>query len=94
LYIDLRPTPLNKTKDPDVSYILAAVTEIKIPTPRPTGNPGINHLSRNYEELIMPILEENGLKVGKDIFLAFSPERVDPGNLNTARTTRQKSSEA
>jgi UDP-N-acetyl-D-glucosamine dehydrogenase len=75
------PTPLNKTKDPDVSFILAAVTEIQrylrpgqLVILESTTYPGTT------EELIMPILEENGLKVGKDIFLAFSPERVDPGN--------------
>ncbi len=75
------PTPLNKTKDPDVSYILAAVTEIQkylrpgqLIVLESTTYPGTT------EELLMPILEEKGLKVGKDIFLAFSPERVDPGN--------------
>lgn len=75
------PTPLNKTKDPDVSFILAAVTEIQkylrpgqLVILESTTYPGTT------EELIMPILEERGLKVGKDIFLAFSPERVDPGN--------------
>lgn len=75
------PTPLSKTKDPDVSYILAAVESIK------------NHLKKGAlvclesttypgttEELILPILEQNGKVVGKDFFLAFSPERVDPGN--------------
>jgi UDP-N-acetyl-D-glucosamine dehydrogenase len=75
------PTPLNKTKDPDVSFILAAVTEIEkylrpgqLIVLESTTYPGTT------EELIMPILESKGLKVGKDIFLAFSPERVDPGN--------------
>ncbi len=75
------PTPLNKTKDPDVSFILAAVTEIEkylrpgqLVVLESTTYPGTT------EELIMPILESKGLKVGKDIFLAFSPERVDPGN--------------
>ena len=75
------PTPLSKTKDPDVSYILKAVTEVKkylhpgqLVVLESTSYPGTT------EELIRPMLEETGLKVGKDFFLAFSPERVDPGN--------------
>jgi UDP-N-acetyl-D-glucosamine dehydrogenase len=75
------PTPLNKTKDPDVSFILSATHEIKKYLHRgqliileSTTYPGTT------EELIKPILERTGLKVGKDFFLAFSPERVDPGN--------------
>ena len=75
------PTPLSKTKDPDVSYILAAVNEVQkylhpgqLVILESTTYPGTT------EELILPILEETGLKVGKDFFLAFSPERVDPGN--------------
>jgi UDP-N-acetyl-D-glucosamine dehydrogenase len=76
------PTPLNKTKDPDVSYILAAADEIasrihkgQLVILESTTYPGTT------EELIKPRLEESGLKVGVDFFLAFSPERVDPGNL-------------
>ncbi len=75
------PTPLSKTKDPDVSYILAAVGEVQkylhpgqLVILESTTYPGTT------EELILPMLEETGLKVGKDFFLAFSPERVDPGN--------------
>ncbi len=75
------PTPLNKTKDPDVSYILSAVDEIakyvrrgQLVILESTTYPGTT------EELIRPKLEGSGLKVGKDFFLAFSPERVDPGN--------------
>ncbi len=75
------PTPLNKTKDPDVSYILNAVGQIKkylrpghLIILESTTYPGTT------EELILPLLEETGLKVGKDFFLAFSPERTDPGN--------------
>jgi UDP-N-acetyl-D-glucosamine dehydrogenase len=75
------PTPLRKTKDPDVSYIVDAVEKIakhlhadQVITLESTTYPGTT------EELILPKLEESGLKVGKDFFLAFSPERVDPGN--------------
>lgn len=75
------PTPLSKTKDPDVSYILSAVEEVKkylhpgqLVILESTTYPGTT------EELILPMLEETGLKVGKDFFLSFSPERVDPGN--------------
>jgi len=75
------PTPLNKTKNPDVSFILAASERIKdhlrpgqLIVLESTTYPGTT------EELILPMLEETGLKVGKDFFLAFSPERVDPGN--------------
>lgn len=75
------PTPLSKTKDPDVSYILTAVMELKkylhkemLVILESTTYPGTT------EELILPELEEKGLKCGKDFYLAFSPERVDPGN--------------
>ncbi|MFQ5702495.1 MAG: nucleotide sugar dehydrogenase [Gemmatimonadales bacterium] len=75
------PTPLSKTKDPDVSYVIAAA-EAVARTVRPgqviilesTTYPGTTR------ELLLPSLAERGLEVGKDIFLAFSPERVDPGN--------------
>jgi len=75
------PTPLNKSKEPDVSYMVAA-TESLAPYLRPqmlitlesTTYPGTT------EEVIMPIVERGGLSVGTDVFLAFSPERVDPGN--------------
>lgn len=77
------PTPLSKTKDPDVSYILAALDSIKtylkngaLVVLESTTYPGTT------EELILPILSENKKQVGVDFFLAFSPERVDPGNLN------------
>ncbi|RKX32851.1 MAG: UDP-N-acetyl-D-glucosamine dehydrogenase [Candidatus Zixiibacteriota bacterium] len=75
------PTPLSKTKDPDVSYILSAVDTITkilhkemLIILESTTYPGTT------EDMILPILEESGLKVGKDFYLAFSPERVDPGN--------------
>ncbi|MEA2031729.1 MAG: nucleotide sugar dehydrogenase [candidate division Zixibacteria bacterium] len=77
------PTPLSKTKDPDVSYILSAVNNVKTHLKKgtlivleSTTYPGTT------EDLILPLLEEGGHKVGKDFFLAFSPERVDPGNPN------------
>ncbi len=75
------PTPLRKTKDPDVSYIVAAVQEI---APRLKRGQLIVLESTTYpgttDELMRPMLEERGLRAGKDFFLAFSPERVDPGN--------------
>jgi UDP-N-acetyl-D-glucosamine dehydrogenase len=75
------PTPLNKTKDPELSYVVAA-SEAVAATLRPgqliilesTTYPGTTR------EVMLPVLERGGLKVGKDFFLAFSPERVDPGN--------------
>src|SRR5262245_55763609 len=75
------PTPLRKTKDPDMSYIVAAADAIaKVIRPgqliilESTTYPGTT------EEVVLPALEASGLKVGQDFFLAFSPERVDPGN--------------
>src|SRR5581483_6779622 len=75
------PTPLRKTKDPDMSYVVSACEQI-------AGNFGPGKLvileSTTYpgttDELVLPMLEKNGLKVGQDFFLCFSPERVDPGN--------------
>ena len=75
------PTPLRKTKDPDLSYIISAVEDLA-----PYIHPGtvIVLESTTYpgttRELLLPkLVRENGLEVGKDVFLAFSPERVDPG---------------
>src|SRR3954447_2511402 len=75
------PTPLRKTKDPDMSYIVSAVEQIAKHLHRgmliileSTTYPGTT------EELVQPMLEAGGLKAGVDFFLAFSPERVDPGN--------------
>ncbi|MFA5147238.1 MAG: nucleotide sugar dehydrogenase [Candidatus Omnitrophota bacterium] len=75
------PTPLNKSKEPDVSYIVSAVGSIKKHMKRgqlmvleSTTYPGTT------EEVMLPILESDGLKEGEDFYLAFSPERVDPGN--------------
>src|SRR4051794_31351778 len=75
------PTPLRKTKDPDMSYIVSAVEGIaKYLHPgmlivlESTTYPGTT------DEVVQPMLEATGLKAGVDFFLAFSPERVDPGN--------------
>lgn len=74
------PTPLRKTKDPDLSYIIAAVHAIKAHL-----QPGMLVIleSTTYpgttEEVVRSILEETGLNAGTDFFLAYSPERVDPG---------------
>ena len=75
------PTPLSKTQDPDITYIDAAVSAI---APRLHEGMLVILESTTYpgtcEEVIQPRLEEGGLKVGEDFHLAFSPERVDPGN--------------
>ncbi|MDP6483199.1 MAG: nucleotide sugar dehydrogenase [Nitrospinota bacterium] len=75
------PTPLRKTKDPDLSYVVTATENVRDHLHRgllvileSTTYPGTT------EEIVLPILEETGLRVGQDFHLAFSPERVDPGN--------------
>ncbi len=75
------PTPLRKTKDPDMSYVASACREIArhmhpgmLVILESTTYPGTT------DEFVLPMLEESGLKAGKDFFLCFSPERVDPGN--------------
>ena len=75
------PTPLRKTKDPDMSYIVSACQEIakylspgKLVILESTTYPGTT------DELVLPMLERPGLKAGEQFFLCFSPERVDPGN--------------
>lgn len=81
------PTPLRKTKEPDISYILAATEKVvanlhsqQLIVLESTTYPGTT------EEVVLPMLEETGLNLDADFFLAFSPERVDPGNqqFNTA----------
>ena len=75
------PTPLGKTKDPDMSFVVAA-TDSVAETLRPgqlivlesTTYPGTTR------EVLLPTFEKRGLQVGEDFFLCFSPERVDPGN--------------
>jgi len=75
------PTPLRKTKDPDMSYIVSSCQEIA-----KYFHPGMLVIleSTTYpgttDELMLPMFEQTGLKVGEDFFLCFSPERVDPGN--------------
>ncbi|MFA5162689.1 MAG: nucleotide sugar dehydrogenase [Elusimicrobiales bacterium] len=75
------PTPLRKSKDPDVSYIVASAEQLR---PRLRKGQLVILESTTYPgttvELVKPLLEETGLAAGKDFFLAFSPERVDPGN--------------
>jgi UDP-N-acetyl-D-glucosamine dehydrogenase len=75
------PTPLSKFKDPDVSFIVAATESVK---KRIRRGQAIILESTTYpgttREIMLPALESTGLKVGRDFFLAFSPERVDPGN--------------
>ena len=75
------PTPLSKTRDPDVSYILAASESVaaglrtgQLVVLESTTYPGTTR------EVMLPALEETGLNVGEDFHLCFSPERVDPGN--------------
>ncbi len=75
------PTPLRKTKDPDLSYVIKAVEQIaaylrpgQVVVLESTTYPG------TVTEVVQPRLEKNGLRAGTDFFLAFSPERVDPGN--------------
>ena len=75
------PTPLRKTREPDMSYILSATKEIaqrvrkgQLIVLESTTYPGTTN------EVVLPALEARGLRVGKDFSLAFSPERIDPGN--------------
>ena len=85
------PTPLRKTKDPDLSYVIQAVESVKAHLRRgqlvileSTTYPGTT------DEVVQPALEENGLKAGVDFYLAFSPERVDPGNQTYSTRTIPK----
>jgi UDP-N-acetyl-D-glucosamine dehydrogenase len=83
------PTPLSKSRDPDISFILSATEEIRkylhggqLIVLESTTYPGTT------DELIVPELEGSGLRVGHDFFVAFSPERIDPGNASfTTRNT-------
>jgi len=75
------PTPLRKTRDPDISYIITASEKVRdhlrpgmLVVLESTTYPGTT------DEVLRPMLESTGLRVGRDFFLAFSPERIDPGN--------------
>ena len=75
------PTPLRKTRDPDMSYIISSAEKIakylhkdQLVVLESTTYAG------TCEEIILPILEKGGYKAGKDFYMAFSPERVNPGN--------------
>lgn len=77
------PTPLGKTRDPDISYIVSVTKQIQahlhtgqLVVLESTTYPGTT------DEVLLPELEATGLKVGEAFFLAFSPERIDPGNPN------------
>src|SRR5437867_1656884 len=85
------PTPLRKTKDPDLSFVMEAAEAIakrlrrgQLIVLESTTYPGTT------EELVLPRLESTGLKVGEDFFLAYSPERVDPGNKDYSTTNIPK----
>ena len=91
------PTPLRKTKDPDLSYVVSAVEMIalhlragQLVVLESTTYPGTT------DEVVQPILERRGLKAGHDFFLAFSPERVDSGQPEEWNTKNvpKRSSEA
>jgi len=85
------PTPLSKTRDPDVSFIINSCEHV-----RDHLHPGqlIILESTTYpgttQELVLPLMEESGLKVGEDFFLAYSPERIDPGNKTYTLTNTPK----
>ena len=75
------PTPLNKTRDPDMSYVIGAANQVAaychadfLIVLESTTYPGTT------EEILLPKLQAAGWQVGQDVFLAFSPERIDPGN--------------
>ncbi len=85
------PTPLNKEKNPDISYIVSVMDKIKgylhpnmIVILESTTYPG------STRELILPYIENDNLRLGKNIYLCFSPERIDPGNkiYNTSNTPK------
>src|SRR5262249_37712094 len=85
------PTPLNKLKDPDLSYVVLAAKAVgaslrqgQLVILESTTYPGTTR------DIVLPVLAESGLTVGEDFFLCFSPERVDPGNpiWNTKNTPK------
>ena len=85
------PTPLSKTRDPDVSFILNSCENVRdhlrqgqLIILESTTYPGTT------QELVLPLMEETGLSVGEDFFLAYSPERIDPGNRTYTLTNTAK----
>ncbi|MFM8251426.1 MAG: nucleotide sugar dehydrogenase [Planctomycetota bacterium] len=85
------PTPLNESRDPDLSFIESTARDIaavlrpgQLIVLESTTYPGTTR------DLVLPILAQSGLRVGEDFFLAFSPEREDPGNPNFAASTIPK----
>jgi UDP-N-acetyl-D-glucosamine dehydrogenase len=83
------PTPLSKTRTPDISHVVSAAESVagnlvagQLVILQSTTYPGTT------EEIVLPILERSGLKVGRDFFLGYAPERVDPGSeSHTIRST-------
>jgi UDP-N-acetyl-D-glucosamine dehydrogenase len=83
------PTPLSKTRTPDIGFVITAVESVaanlrdqQLVVLQSTTYPGTT------EEIVLPILERSGGKVGRDFYLGYAPERVDPGNAHyTIRTT-------
>jgi UDP-N-acetyl-D-glucosamine dehydrogenase len=85
------PTPLNKYREPDISFVIKTMNALK---PYLRAGHVISLESTTYpgttEEELLPRVEESGLKVGKDLFLVYSPEREDPGNKNFETSTIPK----
>src|SRR6185312_15185341 len=85
------PTPLTDTREPDLAYVTSSVGAIAITLRR--GQLVILESTtypRTTRDVVLPILERSGLKVSEDFFLAFSPEREDPGNANFSTSTIPK----
>ena len=85
------PTPLNKYREPDISFVIDTTDAVKpylrkgqVLSLESTTYPGTT------EEELLPRMQENGLKVGEDVFLVYSPEREDPGNPNFETRTIPK----
>jgi UDP-N-acetyl-D-glucosamine dehydrogenase len=85
------PTPLNKYREPDISYIIATIDSL---TPHLRAGQVVSLESTTYpgttDEELLPRIEARGLKVGRDAFLVFSPEREDPGNAKYSTRTIPK----
>jgi UDP-N-acetyl-D-glucosamine dehydrogenase len=83
------PTPLAKTRSPDLTFVIAAAESI---SEYLTGGQVVMLQSTTYpgttEELVLPILQRDGREVGRDFFLGYAPERVDPGNVHYTCATR------